>query len=374
MPSRQRKPPTDAATTPSRHTRGQIVVIDQAPLRNAAVADCRKAMAQVETARARWSRFEREDQPAFTRWRAREFGAQLSQLRELEAQVREHELLIHEVELEMRHCAGNGAAAYRRVLFRRANPGVFKQTTPDPEEVEDEEDDGADFTEFEKEALFQEWVRKFLGTNPDKLDDRAYARSFAAFKFHMFGAEGEPPPSGASEARRSSGRAEPPPAAAASVGSRLKELYRLLVRRLHPDLRADGNAAVSTLWHDVQEAYAAGDTGRLETLIALCDIEANTFGEQTTLSQMRAVLIELRRSLRALQRSLRAARSDPAWGFVRTGATKALRLLVQRELEGEFRVQTGRLEYCAALIAEWAGERRTPTRGRSSAGHPEFAF
>jgi hypothetical protein len=36
--------------------------------------------------------------------------------------------------------------------------------------------------------------------------------------------------------------------------ARFKEIYRILVRRLHPDLRADGDATVSALWHEVQEA------------------------------------------------------------------------------------------------------------------------
>ncbi len=66
---------------------------------------------------------------------------------------------------------------------------------------------------------------------------------------------------------------------------RVKELYRRLVRRLHPDLRADGSAAVSALWHEVQEAYAASDVARMEILLALSDIEANRMADQT-LAQM----------------------------------------------------------------------------------------
>ena len=44
------------------------------------------------------------------------------------------------------------------------------------------------------------------------------------------------------------------------IDPRIKEIYRRLVRRLHPDLRANGDATVSSLWHEVQEAYAAGET------------------------------------------------------------------------------------------------------------------
>ena len=62
------------------------------------------------------------------------------------------------------------------------------------------------------------------------------------------------------------------------VDARVKELYRILVRRLHPDLRADASAAVSALWHEVQEAYAASDVAHMEILLALSDIESQQRG------------------------------------------------------------------------------------------------
>src|SRR5207247_8373653 len=93
------------------------------------------------------------------------------------------------------------------------------------------------------------------------------------------------------------------PASATEPGTidlRVKEIYRRLVRRLHPDLRADGDASVSSLWHEVQEAYVAGDVARMEVLLALSDLsDAPSAG--TTLSQMRSVLSQLRRSVRALE-------------------------------------------------------------------------
>ena len=103
---------------------------------------------------------------------------------------------------------------------------------------------------------------------------------------------------------------------ATPVDARIKELYRRLVRRLHPDLRADGSAAVSALWHEVQEAYAASDVARMEILLALSDIEANRTAEQS-LSQMHAVLAELDRSSRALEKSLVEAEGEEAWDFAR---------------------------------------------------------
>jgi hypothetical protein len=311
-------------------------------------------MARLDEVRAEWNRFEREDRPCFVRWRAREFGPLLSELREVELQIRDSEVLVHDVEMEMRRGFYDPSSAYQRVMFRRENPAMMEEEpVHQPRQPE-----GGDrkFTEFEKEALFQEWVQKFIGTNPDKLDDEAYSTTFEAFKSHMFRSRWEEPqPSQnfrrAEAKRRRQVEEEPAPE---PIDGRVKALYRLLVRRLHPDLRADGSAAVSALWHDVQEAYAASDVANLEILLALSDIDADRFSEQTSVSQMRAVLAELERALFALEDSVREARDDDAWGFARSGPAPDLRDRVERELTMNLRTRSSRLSLLKATIAEWS--------------------
>lgn len=332
----------------------EMVLIDQNPLRNAAGAECRAMMARLEEVRAAWHRFEREDKRGFVRWRAREFGPLLSQLRDVEVQIRESETLVHEVEMEMRRGFYDPQSAYQRIMFRRENPSLVEDEPP----LQRKERPGEErrLSEFEKEALFQEWVQKFIGTNPDKLDDEAYSTTFEAFKSHMFrGQPDEPRPSQnfrrAEQKRQEPVEEEP---AAAPIDARVKELYRLLVRRLHPDLRADGNAAASALWHEGQEAYAASDIAQLEILLALSDIDSERFSDQTSVSQMRAVLAELNRAWFALEDSLHQARDEDAWGFARTGVRPGLRERVQRELEVNLRTRSTRLSLLKRTIADWS--------------------
>jgi hypothetical protein len=266
-------------------------------------------MEQLEQARLRWHQFERQDKPAFVRWRAREFGALLSTARDVEDKIRDAHNLIHEVEMEMRRKIQDPHSAYRRVLFRRENPGFAETREHSPNGSQST----PHLSEFEQEALFQEWVQKFLGTNPAKMDDDAYSTSFEVFKSHMF----VRPESALDrsdfrpeDVRRSTLDEDPATATEpVTIDPRIKEIYRRLVRRLHPDLRADGDATVSSLWHEVQEAYLAGDVARMELLLALSDL-SNAPGASTTLSQMRSVLSELTRSLRALELSLVEARRE----------------------------------------------------------------
>ncbi len=337
---------------------GELILIDQEPLRASTAADCKSAMARLERARAGWHHFERKDKPAFARWRAREFGALLSAARDVEVQIRDAQTLVHEVELEMRHVFQDPHTAYQRVMFRRGNPAAGSA-----EEAGIPRAGGAarKVSDFEKEALFQEWVKSSLGTNPDKMDDEAYSTTFEAFKTHMFRSPlDEARPQGSSRPRQvSPGRSRegslPSEATEDSVpvDARVRELYRRLVRRLHPDLRADGTAAVSALWHEVQEAYAASDVARMEILLALSDIETNRTADQS-LSQMHVVLAELERALRALGKSLREAEGEDAWDFARMGPSAGLRERVEQQLKMDLAGRSQRLDLLTKTIAEWA--------------------
>jgi hypothetical protein len=210
-------------------------------------------------------------------------------------------------------------------------------------------------SEFEKEALFQEWVKRSLGTHPDKMDDEAYSTSFEAFKLHMFRHAPEESP----QAREPSQNHNPPEPAdpeedePSTVDSRVKELYRRLVRRLHPDLRADGSTEVSALWHEVQEAYAASDVARMEILLAVSDIESRRVHDQT-FSQMQIVFVELERARRALEKSLLEAEREDAWDFARVGPSPELRQRVESQLKFDLTGRSRRLDLLSRTIAEWA--------------------
>src|SRR6202008_493914 len=82
------------ARVPGR-ARLEIVWIEQAPLRARAPSECTDMMARLEQARLCWHQFERQDKPAFVRWRAREIGAVLSTAREVEDKIRDAQNLIH---------------------------------------------------------------------------------------------------------------------------------------------------------------------------------------------------------------------------------------------------------------------------------------
>jgi hypothetical protein len=334
-----------------------MVRIEQEFLRESAAGECTRAKARLERARLRWHHFERKDKPAFVRWRAREFGALLSKTREVETQIRDAQTLVHEVEMEMRRGFQDAHSAYQRVMFRRENP----LAAMDDEEADgprDERGVAGKLSDFEKESLFQDWVKRSLGTNPDKMDDEAYSTTFEAFKSHMF--RGAPEEPRVRNVRRpgTQPRSEieevEEEAEEEAKDARVKTLYRVLVRRLHPDLRDDASTEVSGLWHEVQEAYAAGDVAHLEILLALIDIESNGTSAQTSVSQMRATLAELERATRALEKSLLEAEGEDAWDFAQKGPNEDLRLRLERQLKSDLAQRSLRLDLFTKTIAAWA--------------------
>jgi hypothetical protein len=281
----------------------------------------------------------------------------LSKTREVETEIRDAQTLVHEVEMEMRRGFQDAHSAYQRVMFRRENPSAV---------VDDEEADGSQdergvagkLSDFEKESLFQDWVKRSLGTNPDKMDDEAYSTTFEAFKSHMF--RGAPEEPRVLNARRTGTRArieieeEEEGTEEEAKDARVKTLYRVLVRRLHPDLRDDASTEVSGLWHEVQEAYGAGDVAHLEILLALIDIESNGMSAQTSVSQMRATLAELERAARALEKSLLEAEGEDAWDFAQSGPNEDLRLRLERQLKSDLAQRSLRLDVFTKTIAAWA--------------------
>src|SRR5438067_9720686 len=116
-------------------------------------------MARLEQARLCWHQFERQDKPAFVRWRSREFGALLSTARDVEDKIRNAQNLIHEVEMEMRRKIQDPPSAYRRALFRRETPGVAEHRKTSSNGWQSP----PQLSEFEQEALLEEGVHRRLG-------------------------------------------------------------------------------------------------------------------------------------------------------------------------------------------------------------------
>lgn len=375
-----RKKPRHRTARPSPVRRGLarkvewlLVIVDQEPIRRHTAAECSAELTKLEVARAEWRHFDHEDKPAFQRWIALNFGAQHTLLRDGQIALREKESIIEEVERECASAGGSRRAAYARVMRRRKFPQrpheVEEAQGPEEEEREDTTADAEAEEEIprdEQQEMFEEFLRAFMQLDPSELSPSEYARMFAEF-------QAEVAASAAGSAARPTGVRSLAAAPPLPARTRIKEVYRMLVRRLHPDLHPSSDSAVATIWHEVQEAYGSGNLERLELLLALTDIQAENIGAHTSLFQMREVLADLRRGLKSLEKSLRTARKDQAWGFARSTDRSALQVKTARKFRADLAKQYRRLQGCYALIARWSRKQRSPRR-MDPALQVEFSF
>ena len=345
----------------------RLVSVDGSPLRKRAAAEFKGEMAALEKARAELRRFETKERPAFGAWLAATFGALLTELRENAREIEEKQSLLDEVQMAMVwEGYSNPRKAYAEVMKRRNNPEPQDDDEDDffggkpgdskfSKDGEPEYDPDDDFDFFEEEvlevppearvAMFEDFVRGVLGLNPKQIPKTTYDEMFAQFEADMFGGlpTGNPPriPPSFDTPPRHSGE------------GRIKEIYRILVRRLHPDLRADGDTGVSGIWHEVQEAYEARNLQRLETLLALTEMGDGADGAQTTLGQMREAIKELQRALRAVQWSIREAKHDPAWGFTGKNSV-AQEKSIRRQMEDDLARQRRALADLNRILEDWS--------------------
>lgn len=311
--------------------------------------DYEQTQRKLEKARGDLHRFHKHDVPLFAQWLNGNFGSLLTAIREAGCRVAEAESLVFEIENEVFFTGVSHGAAYRRVMERRNKPGG--------DDDDDSDDDEFDFDPFE---IFEEILggKEEAGPNPN-------AKARAGFK-------------GSKKGRAAGGKK----AKDGPKRSRLKDLYRTLVRMLHPDSARDLSEHQREVWHQVQAAYEAGDEDQLEVILALQEVEGKGHTDSTSLSLLQKITSRFKAALKEVQAQLRKLRKDPAWKFSERKDLAPLRRRFKSSLEDDvFRVQCA-LEHFESLLEEWkeaSARIRRPSRGRRGqrtvlGDHPDFLF
>ena len=322
-----------------------LLVIDQEPIRRAATLAYRQSKDRLDALRVTVAAFSTVDRPAFGGWLAARFGPLLTELRELDRQITEKGQELQTIRLMTLMSGCSPHEAYKEVLRGKAEEEMFA-------------------------------ARQAAGENPDaeSAEEDPFADIFAELD-EMFGFAGpsaaggrpSPPPPEADPGPRASdrpGRARPTrrqTPAQETKSQRLKTAYRTVVRRLHPDLNPDLSAYDQQLWHEARDAYEKEDLERLETILAVGELEGS--GELPSgsgLSGFLALLRQMEASIRNLERQTRSLKKDLAWNFTVPGADReSLAQKVSARLRGD--VAASR-EELAMIEADLAFCRQAPVR------------
>jgi hypothetical protein len=328
-----------ATHNPSANHCRAIVLVEDAGIRKKIKKDYEKALRDLDNARRQLDQFHQTDLPQFTRWLNTHFGVFLTELRELSQKLAVDEELISHVQHEVMFGGVSYPRAYQRVTEFRENP--------DPPPTGTDESD------------------RYQGPFEGRQDSRSFDGEedpIDAFFNQLFG-ESEPGerPQGKKGSRlgHQSQSASPPHASL-----RLKELYRTLVRRLHPDTQREMTAQKTEWWHQAQAAYEAGDVEQLEVILTLCEIGDSGTTAHTSASLLQRITTQLKGSLREIKRQITGRRKDPAWGFSRCSNHDTLFIQMRRSLLGDLHELRDRWRQTQENIARWKTAAERLKRGK----------
>jgi hypothetical protein len=125
MNRRAPRPQTSSHSAPHDHSANHcraVVLVDGAGIRTKIKKDYEKALRYLDNARRQLDQFHQTDLPQFTRWLNTQFGALLTEIRELSQKMGVDEELVFHVQNEVMFGGGSYARAYKRVMELRENP------------------------------------------------------------------------------------------------------------------------------------------------------------------------------------------------------------------------------------------------------------
>jgi hypothetical protein len=318
-----------------------MILIDSAPIRNRIRAEYEKVRRDLDNARRNLERFNNHDKPKFMAWVSKEFGALLTQMRELSQKLAEKRELIFQVETESLFGNLSPRKAYQRIKewMEEANLPEDPFAGAPPNSKHSKKEDRPEPDPFSQQA-----------DSDSKHEDERFEEAFEDF---FFGGRG----------RRQLARQ-----AAKEPAGRVKELYRALVRLLHPDKNRDMTAQKLEWWHQAQKAYADGNAEELEVILSLCEIEESGTTSFTSASVLIRITKQFARALRQVRKQLSTCRADPGWEFSKRRDLELLYRQVRHEMSHDINMLRCELQDLEALIASWEGpapkrpRRRSPRR------------
>jgi hypothetical protein len=292
--------------------------LDTRRVREEALDSYRKAEQELGKVSAQLKRYHENDLPGFQAWCRRTFGKLFLQLQDLESSFRAKQVMAREIRVLGERFDLTEPEAYRKYLWRRDHPEAAEEEDRRFEEEErrrqaqaeesrrrnraENGEDEADSGDDPEDAPEADW---------DELDDL-----LSAFL----------------------GSAHRRPARREADAGTARELYRAVVRRLHPDHHGRMNEARKHLWDEAQTAWRVRDVETLKNVLARCETEDVLIGSQTAVSTILAATRRIMEALRQSKRQIRQLTSRLEWNYASRKSNPAYARKVQDVILDEIRL------------------------------------
>jgi len=316
-----------------------LIRLDIALVKEELLRKWKKAERDFEKQQREWDAYCNEDRPAYEKWMHSTFGSRLTELRELHEQVSRKSWFIEQLEC-MSDLSGKTPRKLYQELQKKTKNGmsihdamveyVNEFNAYDDDDDFEEEDD----LKEEFDQIFEE-----LGEEDGDLKEE-FGKIFEDFE-DIFG-----------DKKKAAGRNQE----TGNHQARIKDIYRKLCFKLHPDTGCDFNAENSRLWHQIQDAYQKNDLDSLLAIQASLDMKQDPMAGHISCTQILAVINNFKNGLRSVRALVRNARQDSSWGFLAWSDKE--RKAAMRQLEQQFiREQHSlkyELEYMESIEKKWS--------------------
>ena len=322
--------------------------LDTHAIRNKSLKDYRKAEQNLEQLKSQLKRFREQETPGFKAWLHQTFGSLLTRQRELVQELADKQNLLLEIEDAVGRYRLSDVAAYRKVLWRRAHPEEaqaedlrFEEEQRQRQEArgrEPDEESGPWDDESDMDGIFDD--KDFKSVGDDAWND------FSDFFEEMTGIR--PPPRSAKRSPQEERSA--------------RDLYRTIVRKLHPDHHGAMSEARKNLWHEAQAAYRRRDVNALYNVLARCDSGEAGLGEHTPVSLIRRLTAQLKQAIQSTRSEIRRMKTDPAWNYEERARDPNYVRRIRSDLQSAVHLAEHDLRSVADVLAHLERQANRPQR------------
>lgn len=281
-----------------------LVLLDQTVIRKQTLGECHKTLKKIEKAKHEIEQYEKVDKPAYEKWIQENFGELITRIRMHSQEIQEKRALIEEIQEEAFFQRITFIEAFKIIKYRKDHPEEFEKSKAN----EKKENFWEEIPEDDEDNVFKDDLNDFFkkfNMNEDEFE--SFRRGFKK---------------GENDKER-------------NFDVRLKERYRLIVQKLHPDKNKKASTMEQELWFEAQEAYKKKDLEKLDFIIALYNIRFGFIGIDSTIFDLKFANSKLEKSLKEFSQAIRRAKNEPSWLFLKLKPAKLDSL--KREAAKEFR-------------------------------------
>jgi hypothetical protein len=287
-----------------------LIRLDISSVKKELLRKWKKAERDFEKQQQEWDAYCNEDRPAYEKWLHMTFGSRMTELRELHEQVRRKDWFIEQVEC-LSGMSGTSPRKLYQELQKKAAGGKSLHDALDEyirelDDLDDEDifdDDECDFADNdidhnEPGSIFDKLFGKIFNGDGDLKEE--FNKIFEEFKDISGGRKKVVKDNPETKNRQ----------------ARIRDIYRKLCFKLHPDTGCDFNAENSRLWHHIQEAYQKNDLDRLLAIQASLDMKQDPMSSHISCAQILAVIDDFKNGLRSVRALVRNAQRESSWRFL----------------------------------------------------------